>query len=452
MQPNLHQWNGPQSRRHFLQRIGALSGATLVSACSAAPPPPTPPAGTTPITEKQALLFWGDEQHPLNLAAVGFMTAHPEIEWQAPHPVEHVEKMKTALAAAADLPDLYWAEAPLAQSWGCQQLLTDLTDHLTPELANYHPAKSAESLVVKHGIYIGWPGDLGLSGWYYRQDHLQTMGWQAADLTTSTWPAFIEMTTALHQEGLYSYCFPVAGWTPLFFLILHQVGGSPISQDGAEITVSDEKGIYAMHLLKDLWEAGGGLAVDWWQAPYWQAIKEGKLVGDFAPAWARGFWEAALQDAEATAGLGEWRVAPLPGGDGIQHRTGVWGGGQLVTPKGAANPEGALKFMHYALASLEGATHYGAASVVPAYRPYLASAAFTEQRSPLFGGWSFGQFWAKQEQELSPAYVRPAGWDAVNSAVQQEMMDIIRDAYSVEDGMSRIVERALPAFTQTHCL
>jgi ABC-type glycerol-3-phosphate transport system substrate-binding protein len=142
----------------------------------------------------------------------------------------------------------------------------------------------------------------------------------------------------------------------------------------------------------------------------------------------------------------------LPGGDGIQHRTGVWGGGQLVTPKGAANPEGALKFMHYALASLEGATHYGAASVVPAYRPYLASAAFTEQRSPLFGDWSFGQFWAKQEQELSPAYVRPAGWDAVNSAVQQEMMDIIRDAYSVEDGMSRIVERALPAFTQTHCL
>ena len=108
--------------------------------------------------------------------------------------------------------------------------------------------------------------------------------------------------------------------------------------------------------------------------------------------------------------------------------------------------------MRYALASQAGATDYGAASVVPAYRPYLASAAFTEQRSPLFGDWSFGQFWAEQEEELSTIYVRPAGWEAVNSAVQQEMMGIILDAYSVEDGMSRIVERALAEFKQAHCL
>lgn len=401
--------------------------------------------------ERQTLVFWGDEQHPINLAATGFTAAHPALEWQALHPADHVEKMKTALAAGADLPDLYWAEAPLAQSWGCQQVLTDLTDHLTPELANYHPAKSAESLLFKHGVYIGWPGDLGLSGWYYRQDQLQTLGWQERDLTALTWSAFIEMTAALREEGLYSFCFPADGWSPLFFLLLHQVGGSAVSQDGATITVGDEKGIHAMRLLKQLWEAGGGLEVDWWQPPYRQALKEGKLVGDFAPAWARGFWEAALASADEQS-LGHWRVAPLPGGADIQHRTGIWGGGQLVTPKAAPNPEGALQFMRYALASLEGATHYGAASVVPAYRPYLGLSAFTDQRSPLFGDWSFGQFWAEQEQELSPTYVRPPGWEAVNRAVRQEMMSIVFDSYSVEDGMSRIVEIALPEFKQAQCL
>ena len=31
-------------------------------------------------------------------------------------------------------------------------------------------------------------------------------------------------------------------------------------------------------------------------------------------------------------------------------------------------------------------------------------------------------------------------------------MDIVLDSYSVEDGMSRIVERALPEFKQAHCL
>ena len=443
---------GLQSRRRFLRMVGTVAGATLLAACSAPTIAPDQPDVTTPRTESQTLIFWGDAEHPINLAAAGFTAAHPEVAWQALHPTDHVEKLKTALAAGADLPDLYWAEAPLAQSWGCQSLSTDVTAHLTPELANYHPAKSAESLVAKDGVYIGWPGDLGVSGWYYRQDRLLALGWDERELAALPWPAFIEMTADLRAQGLYSFCFPDDGWSPLFFLILHQVGGSGVSQDGAAITVGDEKGIHAMHLVKQLWEAGGGLAVDWQQPAYWQALKEGKLIGDFAPAWARGSWETNLQDSGAEQGLGHWRIAPLPGGDDIQHRTGVWGGGQLVMPKGASNPEGALQFMHYALASIEGTAHYGTASVVPAYRPYLASAAFTEQRSPLFGDWSFGQFWASQEPELSPTYVRPAGWDAVNRAVRQEISSIVLDAYSVEDGMSRIVEMALPEFRQTQCL
>ncbi|MCE7986089.1 MAG: extracellular solute-binding protein [Caldilinea sp. CFX5] len=451
MQRNLPQLREPQSRRHFLQMMGAVTSATLLAACSTFTPAPEQPTVTELPAEKQTLIFWGDEQHPINLAAAGFMAAHPEIEWQASQPTNHVEKMKIVLVAGVDQPDLYWVEAPLAQRWGCLGQLTELTEQLTPELANYHPAKSAESLIAPYEVYIGWPADLGVSGWYYRQDRLQALGWQERDLAALTWPAFIEMTAALREQGLYSFCFPPAGWPPLFFLLLHQMGGSAVSQDGATITVGDEKGIHAMHLVKQLWEAGGGLAVDWQQPAYWQALKEGKLMGDFAPAWVRRAWETNLQNSGEEGGLGEWRIAPLPGGNDILHRTGVWGGGQLVIPKVARNPEGALQFMHYALASQEGATLYGAANVVPAYHPYLTTAAFTDQRSVLFGDWSFGQFWAEQEQELSPAYVRPAGWDTVNSAVQQEMMAIVFDSYSVEDGMSRIVERALPEFRQTRC-
>lgn len=452
MQEQQKKARGALSRRQVLQLVGSAASVTALAACTRPDPAPTrDSADVVPAVQKKQVIFWGHEQHPMDLAAAGFVQEHPDIEWISPHPLDHGEKITAAFAAGSGLPDLYWVEATQAQSWGCQQLLTDLTDHLTPELANYHPAKSAESLVFKHGIYIGWPGDLGLSGWYYRQDRLQALGWQDRDLAALTWPTFIEMAAALRDEGLYTFCFPADGWSPLFFLILHQVGGSAVSQDGATITVGDEKGIHAMHLLKQLWETGGGLEVDWWQPPYWQALEEGKLVGDFAPAWARGFWEAALQASANEGVLGHWRVAPLPGGADIQHRTGVWGGGQLVTPKAAPNPEGALQFMRYALASLEGATQYGAASVVPAYRPYLTSSAFTDQRSPLFGDWSFGQFWAEQEQELSPTYVRPPGWEAVNSAVRQEMMDIVLDSYSVEDGMSRIAERALPEFKHAHC-
>lgn len=439
------------SRRRFLQLMGHVAPMALLAACTVPVTSVDNASTVTPPATGKTLIFWGDENHPLALAVEGFMAAHPEIEWVAPHPADHAAKMKKALAAGADLPDLYWSEAPFVQAWGCEEVLTDLTEHLKPVLTHYHPAKLAESYVVQQNQYVGWPGDLGLCGWYYRQDKLQALGWQAAELAALTWPAFIEMTATLRAQGFYTYCFPPNGWSPLFFLLLHQVGGTALRKDGKRIMLGGEKGIQAMRLLKQLWEAGGGLAVDWQQPAYWTALKEGRLLGDFAPAWARPAWEANLKANETAAVVGEWRVAPLPGGDGIAHRTGVWGGGQLVTPKAAANPAGALLFMQYALASIEGADLVSASGVVPAYRPFLASTRFAAQRSPLFGDWAFGQFWAAQEQELSTAYFRPAGWAGVRTAVEQEMMAILNDTYAIEDGMSRIVERALPAFQPSQC-
>ena len=464
--PESHQrHDGQQSRRYFLQVLCRTASVALLTACtplissSASPatiPPPTDKATdkTTvdkTTVDKTTVVFWGAAHHPLELAAKGFVAAHPEFVWDSPHPVNQVEKLKTALATGSGVPDLYWSEAPLAQGWGCQKLLTDLTDELAPVLKDYHPAKLAETTVGKQRKQIGWPGDLGVSGWYYRQDKLAALGWQAADLSALTWPAFIELTADLRAQGLYTYAFPPNGWSPLFFLLLHQVGGSAIREDGKRIMIGGEKGIQAMRLLKKLWEAGGGLAVEWQQAAYWDALKTGQLIGDFAPAWARPTWEANLQESGEAGGWGQWRVAPLPGGEGVPYRTGVWGGGQLVIPKAASNPDGALAFTQYALASVEGAAAYSAAGIVPAYRPYLTAKAFAEQRSPLFGDWSFGQFWAAQEQELSTAYFRPAGWEAVRTAVEQEMMAILSDTYSVEDGMSRIVDRALPEFMATRC-
>lgn len=441
---------GFHSRRHFLQLICSTASVALLAACSTPAPIATRPDATRPTIEKNTVTFWGDAPHPMDLAAESFRATHPEFVWNSPHPVDPLEKMKTAFATGADLPDLYWADSPLAQAWGCQKLLTDLSAHLEPLRTDYHPAKLAETLLVKHDQHFGWPGDLGLTGWCYRQDQLAALGWQEAELAALTWPAFIELTTELRAQGLYTYCFPPNGWSPLFFLLLHQVGGTAVREDGKRIMVGGEKGIQAMHLLKQLWEAGGGLSVAWQQPAYWAALKAGQLVGDFVPAWARAAWEANLHEMPSASGV-QWRIAPLPGGDGIPYRTGVWGGGQLVMPKAAPNPEGALAFIQYALASVDGAAACSAATIVPAYRPYLTTKAFADQRSPLFGDWSFGQFWAAQEQELSTAYFRPAGWEAVRTAVEQEMMAILLDTYAVEDGMSRIVEHALPAFGQTRC-
>jgi lactose/L-arabinose transport system substrate-binding protein len=444
------------SRRHFLYLISGSAGLAMVAACTAPLIVPDQPRSDSqgtipPEAESKELIFWGYDGHPIDLAVEGFLQEHPEIAWHSPHPADYAKKITVALATGADLPDLYWATATEAQTWGCQKLLADLSEPLQPEIANYHPAKLAECFSARHDRYIGWPGDLGLSGWYYRADKFKELGWDEAKLAALTWPDFITMAAELQQQGLYVCSFPAEGQSMLFFLILQQVGGTAVSQNGKRITIGNGKGIDAMYIVRNLWESGGGLNVPYGSDAYWTAIKEGRLIGDFAPASAKATWEANLQDATDPTVLGNWRLAPLPTGDNIQHRSGIWGGAQLVMPKAAANKKNALLLMHYALATVDGADRYSAENLIPSYRPYLQSATCQAQRSPLFGDWSFCSFWANQEKELFPDYFRPAGWDAVDAAVQQEMMAIVLDAYSVEDGMSRIAEIARPEFDRTRC-
>ncbi|MDQ3249089.1 MAG: hypothetical protein M3Q45_07750, partial [Chloroflexota bacterium] len=343
-----------------------------------------------------------------------------------------------------------WVEAAQAQEWGCNGLLTDLTDVLQPQAEQYHPLKINETVIADTGRNIGWPGDIGVSGWYYREDKLAETGYTGIDFETYTWDDFYRTAADLKSQDLYAFAFPADGWSALYMFALHQLGGTAVSQDGQQITIGSDEGVRAMQIVKNLWDAGG-LDVAWWSAPYWAALKEGQLVGDFAAAWARGFWEAQLAEAADAPETGMWRIAKFPGGDGIKYRTGVWGGAQLVNPKGGVNDENALLFMQYALGSTEGAARCGQWGIIPSYRPYLESEEFLALRSPIFGDWPFAEFWAGQEQELSTEFYRPAGWGAVETVIGKEMVPILKGEMSVEDGMGRIIELATPDFERTRC-
>lgn len=440
------------SRRQFLWLVGGVTSAAALAACAPPAAAPAPEAGgAEPAAAARQVIFWGHDQHPLDLAAEGFVEEYPDIQWISPHPADMGEKMNAVLAAGSGCPDLYWAEATQAQDWGCNELLVDLTAELESETDQYHPLKINETFIAKSGKYVGWPGDISVSGWYYREDKLQEAGFGDVDFETWTWLDFFEMAGALAEQGMSTFCFPADGWSALFMFALHQVGGTAVSKDGQTLTVGDELGIEAMNIVKQLWDSGGGLDVAWWSPPYWAALKDGELIGDFAAAWARGFWEAQLA-ADASQETGFWRIAKFPGGDGIKYRTGIWGGAQLVTPTCGENTEEAILFMKYALGTVDGAARCGQWGIIPAYRPYLESEEFLTMTSPIFGEWQFNEFWASQEKELSLEFFRPAGWGAVNDIVGKEMVPIMLGEYTVDDGMARIVELATPDFERSKCV
>ncbi|GEM_PF-717694 len=400
---------------------------------------------------KGKVIFWGHDQHPLDLAGAGFQQKYPEVKWESPHPADRGAKIKAAMAAGSGCPDLFWAEATDAQDWGCHDLLTDLTEELTPVKDQYHPAKLQETFIVKTGKYIGWPGDISVSGWYYRYDILEKeFGLKDEDINKMTWDDFILFAKEAAKKGKYVYIQPASGHPQPFEYVMHQVGGSLVSKDGQKITMNDEKGVLAATICKKLYDTGAALDVGWLQPPYYAALKEGTLIGAFIAAWEKGFWESALKGPEESVGY--WRVAKFPGGEGIKYRTGIFGGAQLVTPKCAENRDNAILFMKYALGSLEGCALTGGWGIIPAYRPYLNSTLFTKARTPLFGDWPFNEFWASQEKELSPDYVRPAGWGALDALFWAgEFMPILKGEVGIKEGLDKFVEKATPDFERTKC-
>ncbi|MDQ3250338.1 MAG: extracellular solute-binding protein, partial [Chloroflexota bacterium] len=179
--------SGTLSRRQFLTLMSSMAGATALAACAAPAAPGAEGGVNAPTSEAKEVIFWGHDQHPLDLAAEGFVEKYPDIGWVSPHPADWGTKLQAAMAADSDVPDLIWAEATQAQDWGCNDLLTDLTDVLKPVADQYHPLKINETFVAKTGRNVGWPGDISVSGWYYREDKLAEAGYGDVDFETYTW-------------------------------------------------------------------------------------------------------------------------------------------------------------------------------------------------------------------------------------------------------------------------
>ena len=451
--------NRKLTRRVFMRLFGSGAAAAAIAACQ-------PQVVTETVVVKETvevkvevekpapsvageLIFWGHDQHPIDLAATGFVERYPDIEWVSPHPADRGQKIRAAMAAGSGCPDLFWAEATDAQDWGCNDLLTDLTEELAPYKDDFHPLKMNETFIAKTGKNIGWPGDISVSAYYYRPEKFEEAGFADVDFDALTYDDFCLMASEMAKQGLYSFVFPGDGWSALYMFTLHQLGGTVVSQDGQSIMAGDDLGVQAMSIVKQLWDCGGGLDVAWWSAPYWAAIQEGTLVGDFAAAWAKGFWEAQI--ATADAGIGQWRLAPFPTAAGIKYRSGVWGGAQLINAKCSKNRDNAIAYMKYAFGTIEGSALAGSWGIIPGYRPYLASPLFLRDKSPVFGEWMFNEFWAKQEKELSTEFYRPAGWGAVSSIIGREMMPIMKGEIGLEDGMAKIVEMSTPDFERTKC-
>lgn len=386
---------------------------------------------------KGKLIFWGHDIHPIDNVVPGYKERQPDVVFESQHIGEWLTKFKATLATGQDVPDLVWLEATTIQDLGAQGVLLDVTDLVKPIQDKFAKAKAVEVFIVKKQQYVAIPSDLALVGLWYRADLLQKAGVKEPEKGFKLDPDFLKMALEVNKAtGAAAFLLPKNGWAWPFEIFLSQLGGSITSLDGTKVTIDDDKGIQAMTLVKQIYDTKTALDTDWLQAPYWGAVKAGKIAADFMPAWMRGFVRGETKTPEQ--GLGQWRVAPMPELPNGVSRTAQIGGAALTSTKFTKVPDLVKDFMEYAFATIDGASAIGNFGNIPPYLPYLESLLFQNQKDPIFGDQLFCKVWADLAKELSPSYARTAVFAEADGIIGQNMMPILRGEVKVADGMKKI--------------
>lgn len=427
----------PISRRSFLKMAGA-SAAGLAAAHGLGTSLAAPVKQDTSLTG--TLVFWGHGDHPLDYIREEFLKVYPNVtlDWQQIE--DHGAKFKTAMAAGTGAPDLYWMEATDVALYGGLGALLETTDMIEPIKDTLIPGKLAEAYVPSMGGYFGMPGDLSVSGIYYRADILEELG---IDIPNDMMyePDFIEILTRIAEAGKNAVLYPAGGGfvaTAQWSWFTAQYGGSgPTTCDNAAVTMNDEAGTNAVRLMQKIYDTGATLEADFWTPEYWNAINTGQLVLDLCPAWARGFWESNINDDVK----GVWRVAPLPRAIAGGPNTGVWGGATLVSPATTQNPELAKIFMQFAFGSMEGATAASNWGIIPPYIPYLEG-PFQEMTTALFGEQEIGPVWLDMARNLSVDFCRTAAYGAATGEILQPAIDaMIKGEVDIDTKMQELADQ-----------
>src|SRR5260221_5215759 len=192
-------FSNSMSRRRFLKIAGASAaglalaarGGQLISQAHS-------PEQDTSLTGK--LTFWGHGEHPLDRIRVAFLKKYPNVELDWQQIADFAAKFQTAMAAGTGAPDLYWAEAFQVQQYGNAGALLEPTDIVEKIKDKLIAGKLAEAWVPSKNGYFGMPGDLSVSGIYFRPDLLKGMG---IDIPSDMMyePDFLDIITKIGKAG-----------------------------------------------------------------------------------------------------------------------------------------------------------------------------------------------------------------------------------------------------------
>ena len=333
------------SRRSVLK--AAAAGTGLAATGFAGRRSPARAQGT-PFTREASITSWGfgdEETNPMAFSRIqAFREAYPTIKLELVPEFES-QKLLTGFASES-VPDLVWMGRADVASWAARGVLMPMDDLLADGRINLDEIYPAALEDVKYdGQTYGFPQFMDVRALYVNLDALGEVGTDPTAVNTGDWDQLAQLGAQLvkrNGEAVERWGFDhkmQAGW---LWLWAQANGGKLMSDDGSEVTFTDEKVVEALEWGVKAYQDQGGYQLYESVASTWQGDEQfarGQVAMTMYENWMLGILARVSPDLN-------FQVLPVKqrGGEGLVSFTG---GPAWTIPNGAKDPEAAFEFISF---------------------------------------------------------------------------------------------------------
>jgi len=347
--------------------------------------------------------------------------AHPNIQVTATRftgkSSELMAKLKTDVEnkSAPCLAQVGYGEAP---EMFVGNLLEDVSGEASKYKDNYNDA--AYSQMSVGGKMVGLPQDTGPLVYLYNEAEFNALGIEVP----KTFDELLEAAKKAAAQGKYILDFEPdeVGCPPAGAAAAGAVWYSTVDNKW-RINTTDEKTQVVAKFWQDVLDAQAALTNKRADDSYEQALTNGSLIGNIAPAWEIGY---ALDKLDGTPYEGQWRVAKLPTFGGARM-TGPDGGSGVAVMKGCQHKTEAMEFNNWLNTQVADLASQG---LLPAAKGTVTTPEKTLRQ---FGNQDVYQVLAEANGELSTEWDYIPGFSAVVQKMKEKADEVVAGGAKVTD-------------------
>ena len=357
--------------------------------------------------------------------AKAFMAKYPNVKVKLDNvggAQDTYQKLTNAIKAGSGAPDVSQIEYYALPQYTVTDSLLDLAPYGLTSYKDEYSAGPWNSVTEGSDHLWALPQDSGPMAMFYNKATFDKAGISEAP---KTWDEFYEDAKKIHALGDNYYIMQDSGDPGFVTSMIWQAGGHPFTVDGTNVKVdfTNDEGTKKFTTMWDKLISEGLLntTISGWSDAWFQGFGDGTLASVVTGAWMPG-----NLIANAPAGKGNWRVAPIPTYDG-QPANAENGGSSLAVMAASSKQALAYSFVQFCSAE-DGVPIRIDGGAFPSTTAELDSEDFLGKEFEYFGGQKANEVLAQAAKDVLD------GWQYLPFQVYANSVfnDAVGPAYSTK--------------------